>query len=88
MPGVHQVATSLLLQVGGVSCYSNNSSIAFHAVSIYGGKGSSFIGLVPPDDMVVPESVVRVNPGDSSVKNVCNFDNFNCTLSVEHFVSQ
>ena len=32
--------------------------------SLHDGKGSSFTGLVPPDDTVNSESVVGVQPGD------------------------
>ena len=35
--------------------------------SLHGGKGSSFSGLVPSDDMIDSESAMGIKPGDSSV---------------------
>ena len=55
--------------------------------SLHGGKGSSFPGLVPSDDMVDSESVMGVKPGDSGVVIGYQVDDFTCTWSADWFVA-
>ena len=55
--------------------------------SLHGGEGSSFAGLVPPDDMVNSESVVSIKPGDSGVVIGYQVDEFNHTWSLGWFVA-
>ena len=50
--------------------YSFGGSLENHPIplpSLHGGEGSSFPDLVPSDDIVYPESVMGIKPGDSSV---------------------
>ena len=56
-------------------------------LSLYGGEGSSFPGLVPSDDMVDSESVMGIKPGDSGVVIGYQVDEFTCTWSAEWFVA-
>ena len=55
--------------------------------SLHDGEGSSFPGLVPSDDMVDPESVKGIKPGDSSVVIGYQVDEFAHTWSAEWFVA-
>ena len=55
--------------------------------SLNDGKGSSFPGLVPSDDMVDSGSVMGIKPGDSGVVIGYQVDGFTCTLSAEQFVA-
>ena len=57
------------------------------SASPYDGKGSSFPGLVPSDDMVNSESVMGIKPGDSGVVIGYQVDEFTCTWSAEQFVA-
>ena len=55
--------------------------------SLHNGERSSFLGLVPSDDMVNSESVMGIKPGDSSVVIGYQVDEFTCTWSAEQFVA-
>ena len=50
-------------------------------------RGSSFPGLVPSDDVVDPDSVMGIKPGDSSVVIGYQVDEFTRTWSAEWFVA-
>ena len=102
-PGMHRVAaptatvgrvepsaTHLAVPqpIGGV--YSLGGSIESHLIpppSLHGGEGSSFPGLVLSDDVVNPDSVMAVKPGDSSVVIGYQVDEFTRTWSAEWFVA-
>ena len=51
------------------------------------GRGSSFPGLVPSDDVVDSDSVMGIKSGDSSVVIGYQVDEFTHTWSVEQFVA-
>ena len=55
--------------------------------SLHDGDGSSFSGLVPPNDTVNSESVVGFKPGDSGVVIGYQVDDFTHTWSAEQFVA-
>ena len=74
--------------IGGV--YSLGGSIESHLIpppSLHAGEGSSFLGLVPSDDAVDPDSVMAVKPGDSGVVIGYQVDEFTRTWSAEQFVA-
>ena len=50
--------------------------------------GFSLPGFVPPDVLVISESVVGIKPGDSCVVIGYQDDDFTHTLSAEHFLGQ
>ena len=82
-PGMHRVAvptatlgrvepsathSAVPQAIGGV--YSLGGSIESHLIplpSLHDGEGSSFPGSVPSDDVVNPNSVMAIKPGDSGV---------------------
>ena len=75
--------------IGGV--YSLGGSIESHLIplpSLCDGKGSSFPGLVPSDDVVDSDSVMGIKPGDSSVVIGYQVGEFTCTWSAEQFVAR
>ena len=102
-PGMHRVAASTATlgrvepsathsavpqPIGGV--YSLGGSIESHLIpppSLHAGEGSSFPGLVPSDDVVNPDSVMAVKPGDSGVVIGYQVDEFTRTWSAERFVA-
>ena len=55
--------------------------------SLHGGEGSSFLGLVPSDNMVYFESVIGIKPGDSGVVIRYQIDEFTGTWSAEQSVA-
>ena len=55
--------------------------------SLHGGEGSSFPGLVPPNNMVNSKSAVGIKPGDSGVVTGYQVDGFTDTWSAEQFVA-
>ena len=70
--------------------YSLEGSVESHLIplpSLHDGEGSSFPGLVPSDDVVNPDSVMGVKPGDSSVVIGYQVDEFTRTWSAEQFVA-
>ena len=50
-------------------------------------EGSSFPGLVPPDDTVSSESVVGVKPGDCSVVIGYQIEAFTHNCSMDYFIA-
>ena len=69
--------------------YSLGGSIVSHLIPpplLHAGEGSSFPGLVPSDDVVDPDSVMAVKPGDSGVVIGYQVDEFTRTWSAEWFV--
>ena len=75
--------------IGGV--YSLGGSIESHLIPpplLHAGEGSSFPGLVPSDDVVDPDSVMAVKPGDSGVVIGYQVDEFTRTWSAERFVAR
>ena len=56
-------------------------------LSLHSGEGSSFLGLVLPNDMVDSESAVGIKPGDSGVVIGYQVDEFTCTCSAKWFVA-
>ena len=54
---------------------------------LHDGKGSSFPGLVPSDDMDNSESVMGIKPGDFGMVIVYQVDEFTHTWSAEQFVA-
>ena len=103
-PGMHRVAaptatvgrvepsathSAVPQPIGGV--YSLGGSIESHLIplpSLHAGEGSSFPGLVPSDDVVDPDSVMAVKPGDSGVVIGYQVDEFTHTWSAEQFVAR
>ena len=74
--------------IGGV--YSLGGSIESHLIplpSLCDGEGSSFLGLAPSDDMVDPDSVMGIKPGDSGVVTGYQVDEFTRTWSAQQFVA-
>ena len=72
--------------IGGV--YSLWGSIESHLIpppSLH--DGASFPGLVPSDDVVNPDSVMAIKPGDSGVVIGYQVDEFTRTWSAEQFVA-
>ena len=72
---------------GGV--YSFGGLAVSHSISLpsmHGGEGSSFPGLVPPDDMVISEYAVDIKTGNSGVVIGYQVDEFNHIWSAEWFV--
>ena len=51
------------------------------------GRGLLFPGLVPSDDVVNPDSVMAIKPGDSGVVIGYQVDEFTHTWSAEWFVA-
>ena len=102
-PGMHRVAaptatlgrvepsathSAVPQPIGGV--YSLGGSIESHMIpppSLHDGEGSSFPGLVPSGDVVDPDSVMAIKPGDSSVVIGYQVDEFTHTWSAERFVA-
>ena len=102
-PGMHRVAaptatlgrvepsathSAVPQPIGGV--YSLGGSIESHLIpppSLHAGEGSSFPGLVLSDDVVNPDSVMAVKPGDSGVVIGYQVDEFTRTWSAEWFVA-
>ena len=102
-PGMHRVAaptatlgrvepsathSAVPQPIGGV--YSLGGSIESHLIpppSLHAGEGSSFPGLVPSDDVVDPDSVMAIKPGDSGVVISYQVDEFTRTWSAEWFVA-
>ena len=75
--------------IGGV--YSLGGSLESHLIPpplLHAGEGSSFPGLVPSDDVVNPDSVLAIKPGDSGVVIGYQVDEFTCTWSAERFVAR
>ena len=82
-PGMHRVAaptatlgrvepsathSAVPQPIGGA--HSLGGSIESHLIplpSLHDGEGTSFPGLVASDDVVNPDSVMAIKPGDSSV---------------------
>ena len=103
-PGMHRVAaptatvgrvepsathSAVPQPIGGV--YSLGGSIESHLFpppSLHGGEGSSFPGLVPSDDVVDPNSVMAIKPGDSGVVIGYQLDEFTRTWSAVRFVAR
>ena len=103
-PGMHRVAaptatlgrvkpsathSAVPQPIGGV--YSLGGSIESHQIpppSLHAGEGSSFPGLVQSDDVVNPDSVMAVKPGDSGVVIGYQVDEFTHTWSTEQFVAR
>ena len=54
---------------------------------MHGGEGSSFLDLVPFNDMVNSEFLVGIKPGDSGVVIGYQVDEFTGTWSAEKFVA-
>ena len=54
---------------------------------LHGGEGSSLPGCVPAHDTVNSEYIVHVKPGDSSVVNGYQVDEFTHTWSAECFAT-
>ena len=74
--------------IGGV--YSLGGSIESHLIplpSLHDGEGSSFPGLVSSDDAVDSDSIMGVNPGDSSVVIGYQGDEFTHTWYTERLVA-
>ena len=102
-PGMHRVAaptatlgrvepsathSAVPQPIGGV--YSLGGFIESHLIPpplLHAGEGSSFPGLVPSDDVVNPDSVMAVKPGDSGVVIGYQVDEFTRTWSAERFVA-
>ena len=102
-PGMHRVAapsatlgrvepsathSAVPQPIGGV--YSLGGSIESHLIPLpsqHDGEGSSFPGLVPSDDVVNPDSVMGVKPGDLGVVIGYQVDEFTRTWSAEWFVA-
>ena len=102
MPGMHRVAVpsatlgrgSLLLLIQlfpnhlvGIQPWGPSGESPDLPPSLHDGEGSSFPGLVPSDDMVDPESVMGVKPGDSCVVIGYQVDEFTRIWSAEQFVA-
>ena len=76
----------LLQQYGGTYSFEGlTDSYPIPPHSIHGGEGSSFPGLVPPDNTVNSESVVGIQPGDSGVVIGYQVDVFTYTWSAGWF---
>ena len=74
--------------IGGI--YSLGSPIESHLIplpSLQDGEGSSFPGLVPSDDVVDPNSVMGVKPGDSGRVIGYQVGEFTPTWLAEQFVA-
>ena len=102
-PGMHRVAaptatlgrvehsathSAVPQPIGGV--YSLGGSKESHLIpppSLHDGEGSSFPGLVPSDDVVNPDSVMAIKPGDSSVVIGYQVNEFTHTWSAEQSVA-
>ena len=56
--------------------------------SLHGWEGSSFPGLIPPDDMFDSKAVVGMTPGDSGVVSGYQVDEFTLSWFIKHFVAQ
>ena len=103
MPGMHRVvALSATLGRGEPSAthsavpqpfggaYNLGGSVESYLIplpSLHDGEGSSFLGLVPSDDVVNSESVMGIKPGDSSVVTGYQVDEFTHTWFAEQFVA-
>ena len=73
--------------IGGV--YSLGGSIESHLIPpplLHAGEGSSFPGLVPSDDVVNPDSVMAIKPGDSGVVIGYQVDEFTCTYTFSFLI--
>ena len=102
-PGMHRVAapTATLGRVEpsathsvvppanwwGIQPWGSIESHLIPLPSLHDWEGSSFPDLVPSDDVVDPDSVMGIKPGDSSVVIGYQVDEFTCTWSAEQFVA-
>ena len=87
-PATHSAVSQPSHLLGGA--YSLGGSVESHLIpllSLHGGEGSSFPGLVPSDDMVNSKSVMGIKPGDSGVVIGYQVDEFTHTWSAEQFVA-
>ena len=89
--GQPSATQSALLQTfklyGGAYSLGTWQKITQFLPSLHGGEGSSFPGLVPPNDMVGSECVVGIKCGDSGVMIGYQVDEFTCTWSTKWFVA-
>ena len=82
-----QLSSSHLNNIMGCTALGTQQSHPIPLPSLHVWEGSSFPGLVPPDDMVDSESVLGLTPGNSGVVIAYQVDEITCIWSVEWFVT-